>query len=490
MTWTRSVALAVAWCALAGAPAAAQPRIAVSQAVFGGHKIAAYLRITDGPTTIPDVQAGAVSAIVDTRPVKIESLVPFETTNEGVLYIVLVDNSGSLAEGFTLLRNALNQLAGSLGPNDKIAVYAFGNESTLKQEPTHDAEALKTVFGLMGPTDNKTKLYLALHDAIDFARTQNASLPRRRAIVIMSDGEDEGSGFTLDDVRRQLEQSRVPIFATGYRRSPSTSRRGLDALQNLSVISGGEFEEALPAQVQTVHERIQAAVRHVYVATLNCDGCPTDGQRHRLAVSFSASGNTVSDDVAVAVPYEAAPAAPQPPPSSRMRWVLIAGAALLLVAAVAIPLAVRSSRRRRAEREAAAKNAATPETQLSGRAYVPVDPGAGRRTTSTTGPALKVVCTVVRGGAPGQQFRTEVGTSRPVIGGAGSGCDIRLEQDREVADRHFELRTDGRLLFVSNLAGAMGTRRNGVPIVESSRIEDGDMLGAGSTDMRVRIGRE
>jgi hypothetical protein len=472
--------------------AQAQPRVAVSQAVyvkaegaappFGDHLLA-YLRLKDGDAVPPLVQPSALSALLDTAPLVVDAVTPFDGTKEGILYIVLVDVSRSLTvDAFELLRKALLRLAEGLGPHDSVVLYRFGDKVSRTAGPTADGKLLVLEFGKLQATENRTALHDALREGLQLAATDNAAWPRRRAVVVLSDGEDDGSSFTMEDVRRQLERSRVPVFVTGYRRSSTTPSPGLNALRNLAAISGGHFEEALPAQVQTVHERIQAAVREVHVARLACSPCPTDGQNHRLSISFRAAGASATDTIDMRLPYIAV--AEQKP--SRRNWLLLAGAGAVLLA---VGLAIQ--RRRRARRQRAAAGEAASGSALSGGPQphehaIASEPG-GSHAVGSDLPSVRLVCTVVHGATRGQQFALVL-AGDPLIAGSAPDCDVVLERDRDVADRHFELRNLDGAVYAKNLAPVARTRLNGVPLSGQMRVADGDLLGAGSTDLRVRFG--
>lgn len=80
------------------------------------------------------------------------------------------------------------------------------------------------------------------------------------------------------------------------------------------------------------------------------------------------------------------------------------------------------------------------------------------------------------------------GTSHPIAGeaivGRGERADVRL-RDRSVSRRHAALRQDGLTLVVTDLDSANGTRVNGERVVDSTRVEDGDVIAFGSAELRV-----
>jgi two-component system response regulator AtoC len=80
------------------------------------------------------------------------------------------------------------------------------------------------------------------------------------------------------------------------------------------------------------------------------------------------------------------------------------------------------------------------------------------------------------------------GATYPISGeaivGRGERADVRL-RDRSVSRRHAALRQEGLTLVVTDLDSANGTRVNGERILDSARVEAGDVIAFGSAQLRV-----
>jgi pSer/pThr/pTyr-binding forkhead associated (FHA) protein len=109
--------------------------------------------------------------------------------------------------------------------------------------------------------------------------------------------------------------------------------------------------------------------------------------------------------------------------------------------------------------------------------------------TKPPDPSQPLSFTVVRGAKPGQRFAGTVTSTRSLVAGRAAQCDIVLHQDPGILDRQFEVRYETPAgVIVIDLAGGGQTQKNGVPIHARAKLEDGDIIGAGSTEMRVRFG--
>jgi len=94
--------------------------------------------------------------------------------------------------------------------------------------------------------------------------------------------------------------------------------------------------------------------------------------------------------------------------------------------------------------------------------------------------------TVVSGPEPGRVYKVRLG-AKTVIG-RDSGCEVVLQDDKEISGRHCELTRNGTRIEVADLGSMNGTLLNGARVVARQRIEDGDLIRVGRTEFRVRFG--
>lgn len=462
---------------------AGQPRLRISQVDTDDTAINAYLDVRDGDRFVDNLPAASIRGTVDGRDLTVESVRPLDPA-AGILYLLLVDISKSVtADAFELFRSAASSLVETLGPADRMAVYSIGEDVTLDVPATANKQALKDRLAQLQPTASRTVLFKGLDLAIQYAQSKNKEWPKRRAILVLSDGQDDGSGLLAQDIRRRLESDRVPVFATAYRpeRLTAQARTGLEVLRNLAVTSGGFFEEATPTDIGRVHQRVHGAVRQTHVARFTCRNCGGDQVVAPLTVSYSAGTLTVSDVVNIRL-------VPCPSCDRVPTWVYWAsGAGALLLVVVIVGTAVRL--RKRKARKVGPLLPPLPNLPMTvpplprDRSVAPLPPIA-------PAPVLQqpLTLTVVHGGKSGQRFSGVATTAKPLVAGSGAGCDIVLSNDPLISARQFEVRIEGpSVVVVRDLADGK-TLKNGVLIVNRAKLEDGDTIGAGSTELRVRFG--
>ena len=517
-----SLALAPETSALAQTPAAASLRL--SQAVqvdASTPTLRVYVDVLDADgEPIPVHAPEALTATIGEAAAETTGVETLATSSEGVAYIFLVDVSRSLSsQEFDSIRGAIDLWVDSLGPADRVAVIAFGEASRVELDFTNDYGATREALARLGPTDDLTVFHRALRDGLELARRRDAGLPGRRVLVVLSDGKDEGSGLTTDDVLATLRADPVPIYAIGFSRLRSESERSryLALLNRLASISGGAYVEAAQTTVERSYAAMLNAARRVWVATFTCADCRLDGESYRLQVHLADGARVLSAGrqirllpghrgtaaalVPPAVEPTAAPvAAPEEvgdapagdvPEKTGGRWWWIV---LLLLPVAALFVWLRSRRPtgvEDGEQDPGEDAAQTSETPLA------AEPTAGTPTAPTfstpTGvltsrppkpPMLRLVrLIVVRGRRVGHQYSLML-LERGVVG-ARSTCDCVLVDEPGVEAEQFELsQIDGRV-YIRDLARQRHTLRDGLPIDGHEPLDSPTLVGNSDWILRV-----
>ena len=319
---------------LTGAPPGAapvSPVIRVAQVFSEGPQITAYLdlRTSDG-TALFGLDASQLQATVGAHPAAVRALEPVAGLNEGLAYVFLVDVSRSLTAGqFERLRAALKEWIAGLGPADRAALLTFGQGVNLVEDFTGQSSRLTGALAGLGPTDAETYFHQGLVAALTLGQRQEAGLPRRRAIVTLTDGiDDVAGGVTAEEVFLQLRESRIPLYAIGFASGRDRARRaaGLSALGSFARRSGGYFLDASAGDLGAAYRTLRQYLGEQYRARLTCAACLPDGRLQRLQLLFTHAGARVSTDFDLrllpamaaetgkgATPAQQAPAAGEPP---------------------------------------------------------------------------------------------------------------------------------------------------------------------------------
>lgn len=144
---------------------------------------------------------------------KPQTITHFEAERVPVSLGLVLDTSGSMAgDKIRAARTALDRfLYDLLDEQDEIFVYRFSDEAELVQTFTGDRRQLSRALNRIQPKGG-TAMYDAVADAIPLAETGRY---QKKALVIISDGNDTSSETAIVDVERRIRESEVMVYAIG-----------------------------------------------------------------------------------------------------------------------------------------------------------------------------------------------------------------------------------------------------------------------------------
>jgi VWFA-related protein len=135
---------------------------------------------------------------------------------------IVLDTSDSMAgEKLQAAKAALNRfLLDLLDPQDEVFLYTFDDDPRLIQGWTSDRQALSRAVNRIR-TDGATAMYDAVAEAIPLAAKGHH---QKKAILLISDGNDTSSRTPLVDLKQLVRESEVLVYAIGI---DGESRPGL-----------------------------------------------------------------------------------------------------------------------------------------------------------------------------------------------------------------------------------------------------------------------
>jgi Ca-activated chloride channel family protein len=128
------------------------------------------------------------------------------------LGIALDTSSSMMGEKIDSARSALDRfLYDLLDPQDEIFLYQFSNDPNLLQGWTTDRQKLSRALNRATPHGG-TAMYDAVSEAIPLVQQGQF---RKKALVVISDGNDTSSTTRLRDVQQQIRESEALVYAVG-----------------------------------------------------------------------------------------------------------------------------------------------------------------------------------------------------------------------------------------------------------------------------------
>lgn len=174
-------------------------------------------------------------------------ILPFEKSGEGIAYIILMDNSGSVnQEQFEEAKEQLIGLRKSLKAGDEMTLYTVGTDSPAgektevfsrsvkkndKKEKKSDCQKIGEI-GYLSSAESKTVLYRSLNQILK----EQTSPKKRTVVLLITDGEDDSKGKDIDNVStaNTVKEASVPVYGILLNRKPSKSGRTAEQDEKIS----------------------------------------------------------------------------------------------------------------------------------------------------------------------------------------------------------------------------------------------------------------
>ena len=142
-----------------------------------------------------------------------QTITQFETERVPVSLGIVLDTSGSMGgEKMDAARAALRRFVYDLlSPTDEMFLYRFDSHPILVQGWTEDRARLMRGLGSVVPAGG-TALYDTVAEAVPLAGDGSR---RKKALVVISDGNDTNSDIEVDELQQLIRESEVMVYAIG-----------------------------------------------------------------------------------------------------------------------------------------------------------------------------------------------------------------------------------------------------------------------------------
>jgi len=201
---------------------------------------------------------------------------------------MIVDHSRSMAASLPEVAAAVSAFAQSSNPQDEMFVVNFNDSASLqplggKTFTNNAGELGKAVSGVSAR--GRTALYDAV--ALGLRQLQMGRWDKK-ALIIVSDGEDNASHIKYSQLVALAEQSSALIYSIALQESPN-EMENVDVLAKLCKRTGGAFYSPSSAQdVSKVTSDIARDIRRQYILGFVPAAIDREGSFRKLKVSVNA----------------------------------------------------------------------------------------------------------------------------------------------------------------------------------------------------------
>jgi VWFA-related protein len=186
--------------------------------------------ITDGGRFVKGLTKDAFRVLDDEEE---RPILGFDPNGAPLELVLALDVSGSMTEALPEVQNAARSFLKALGANDRVTLLAF-NDSLFTLAP-READLNSRLRAL-----DKLSAWggTAVYDVIVRSVDQLSRRPGRRALVVFTDGEDQSSQASREDVVRAVSDSDATLFVVGLGRGEKLKAIRAN-LEPLADASGG-----------------------------------------------------------------------------------------------------------------------------------------------------------------------------------------------------------------------------------------------------------
>ena len=155
---------------------------------------------------------------------EIQNVTHFSNERVPVSLGIVLDSSGSMTpDKMSAARSAIDRFINDLlGPDDELFFMEFANQPHLVQDWTSDRRALGRAVARVR-SGGGTALYDAVADGVPLA---NDGRHTKKALLVISDGNDTDSQTSVGELRQQIRESEVLVYALGVDSTASMTRDG------------------------------------------------------------------------------------------------------------------------------------------------------------------------------------------------------------------------------------------------------------------------
>lgn len=206
-----------------------------------------------------------------------QSLIDFYVEKRPMTLAVILDSSGSMQPAMDKVHVAAGRFVDNLGGDDRALVIDFDEKVYLLQDLTSDKDLLRkaiTSTNALGGT--------ALYDALYASFRRLRGIEGRKAIILLTDGDDTSSKFSFKRILDEAKVSDMIIYPVGM----GTTFLDVDLrriLKTLSEETGGRaYFPSKVEELQDVYQEIADELKSQYYITYEPTNAVWDGRWRKI----------------------------------------------------------------------------------------------------------------------------------------------------------------------------------------------------------------
>jgi Ca-activated chloride channel homolog len=210
----------------------------------------------------------------------------FSSEDAPVSLGVIFDSSGSMSSKMDRAKDAVMEFFKTANPQDEFFMITFSDEPEEITDFTSSVDEIQNKLVFAVPR-KRTALLDAIYMGV--SKMRQAKYPKK-ALLIISDGGDNHSRYTENEIRSVVKEADVMIYAIGiYDRYASAREEqlGPQLLSDITELSGGRaFTIDNPNDLADVATKIGIELRNQYVLGYKPNKVVRDGKWRKIKVKL------------------------------------------------------------------------------------------------------------------------------------------------------------------------------------------------------------
>ncbi len=217
-----------------------------------------------------------------------EEIKSFSSEDAPVSLGVIFDSSGSMASKMERAKDAVIEFFKTANPQDEFFMITFSDEPEMVADFTSSVDDIQGKLVYTAP-QKRTALLDAIYMGV--SKMRQAKYPKK-ALLIISDGGDNHSRYTENEIKALVKEADVMVYAIGiYDRYFQTEeeRLGPALLGEVAELTGGRaFTVENPNDLADVATKIGIELRNQYVLGYRPSKGVRDGKWRKIKVKLLA----------------------------------------------------------------------------------------------------------------------------------------------------------------------------------------------------------
>lgn len=210
----------------------------------------------------------------------------FSSEDAPVSLGVIFDSSGSMTSKMDRAKEAVVEFFKTANPQDEFFMITFSDEPETVSDFTSSVDEIQNKLVFAVPR-HRTALLDAIYMGV--SKMRQAKYPKK-ALLIISDGGDNHSRYTENEIKSLVKEADVMIYAIGiYDRYASAveERLGPQLLSDITELTGGRaFTIDNPNDLGDVATKIGVELRNQYVLGYRPTKVVRDGKWRKIKVKL------------------------------------------------------------------------------------------------------------------------------------------------------------------------------------------------------------